>query len=191
MPRFTAVARVNVRQPLCVNPMRRSVTASAKRTCRAFTRAVVVRRRCVSRSLLEGTERATALGCAGTGRSRPPLPLVPRVNRPLAPSSARLRWGGPRQSVGLEDAPSSPRSSSFVGAGSKQVPTSGVKSTRHQPAASLHRGASVPSQAPPQPSHHAASPAKESRTVIRRRSSRSLLPSDVSPCGFDDGAGYF
>jgi len=79
--------------------MRRSGTASARGHMPRLHSARGVRGRSVSRSLLEGTERATALGVAGTGRSRPPLPLVPRVNRPLAPSSARLRWGGARQSV--------------------------------------------------------------------------------------------
>ncbi len=46
--------------------------------------------------------------------------------------SARLRWGGGAVSVGLKDAPSSPRSSSGRGVGFLVVPTSTVLSTRHE-----------------------------------------------------------
>jgi hypothetical protein len=171
--------------------MRRSVTAFAVRTCRAFTRSVDVRRRCVSRSLLEGTERATALGCAGPGRSRPPLPLVPRVNRPLAPLSARLRWGGARQSVGLEGCPIL---ASLYRACRGWLQAS-YNVLREIDAPSIPRvlaswpAGSVASSSAIEPPCRV--PRKESRTVNRRRSSRSLLTPDGSPCGSDDEAGCF
>ena len=39
---------------------------------------------------------AASLGSAGAGRSRPPLPLVPRVNRPLPPSDRGAAVGRAR-----------------------------------------------------------------------------------------------
>ena len=87
-------------------------------------------------------QSSRSLGCAGDRPSAAPsAPAqsggISRCRRPFrfAPGRAGPRGcggAGPAVSVGLKDAPSSPRSSSGRGVGFKVVPTSTVLSTRHE-----------------------------------------------------------